>query len=187
MYAHLWVTYDILFSGERLGLSKVWVHDLATGRYPSCSLKFGFPTWQLGDASRALSSWVRALATGRCHLSSKKKKKKKNFVFTTWHLGDANRALYSLGSRLGNWEMPIVLSNLIGTRAKKWGIYVYISIYIIIWTINTSTTNIPASATYMTAIPRVTTREWFPAHRPCVLHVLHSFSPYLGLFPFISL
>ena len=25
----------------------------------------------------------------------------------------------SLGSRLGNWEMPIVLSNLIGTRAKE--------------------------------------------------------------------
>ena len=24
-----------------------------------------------------------------------------------------------LGSRLGNWEMPIVLSNLIGTRAKE--------------------------------------------------------------------
>ena len=247
MYAHLWVTYDILFSGERLGsrlgnwemplvlskvwvprldnwemplvlspvgfapwklgdatrplkknkkkknkikkkikkkflcsrldnwemplvLSKVWVHDLATGRCPSCSLKFGFAPWQLGDATRP-----------------QKKKKKKKIVFTTWHLGDANRALYSLGSRLGNWEMPIVLSNLIGTRAKKWGLYVYISIYIILWTINTSTTNIPASATYMTAIPRVTTREWFPAHRPCVLHVLHSFSPYRGLFPFISL
>ena len=24
-----------------------------------------------------------------------------------------------MGSRLGNWEMPIVLSNLIGTRAKR--------------------------------------------------------------------
>ena len=108
----------------------------------------------------------------------KKKKKKKNLVFTTWHLGDANRALYNLGSRLGNWEMPIVLSNIFGTRAKTWEIYVYISIYIILWTINTSTTNMPASATYMKALPRVTTREWFPARRPCVLHVLHSFSPW---------
>ena len=105
-------------------------------------------------------------------------KKKKKFVFTTWHLGDANRALYNLGSRLGNWEMLVVPSNLFGTRAKKWGLYVYISIYIILWTINTSTTNIPAAATYMTALPRVTTREWFPARRPCDLHVLHSFSPW---------
>ena len=101
-----------------------------------------------------------------------KKKKKKKFFF--------------LCSRLGTWEMPIVLnwempgvpSNLFGTRAKKWGLYVYLSIYIILWTINTSTTNIPAAATYMTALPRVTTREWFPARRPCVLHVLQSFSPW---------
>ena len=102
----------------------------------------------------------------------------KKLCATTWHLGDANRALYNLGSRLGNWEMPIVLSTIFGTRAKTWEIYVCISIYIILRTINTSTTNMPASATYMKALPRVTTREWFPARRPCVLHVLHSFSPW---------
>ena len=81
-------------------------------------------------------------------------------------------------SRLGTWEMPIVLSTIFGTRAKTWEIYVYISIYIILWTINTSTTKMPASVTYIKALPRVTTREWFPARRPCVLHVLHSFSPW---------
>ena len=30
------------------------VHDLAPGRCQSCSLQFGFTTWQLGDADRAL-------------------------------------------------------------------------------------------------------------------------------------
>ena len=30
------------------------VHDLAPGRCQSCSLQFGFPTWQLRDAGRAL-------------------------------------------------------------------------------------------------------------------------------------
>ena len=59
--------------------------------------------------------------------------------------------------------------------------YVCISIYIILRTINTSTTNMPASATYMKALPRVTTRRVIPCtsrRRPCVLHFLHSFSPW---------
>ena len=80
-----------LVLGERLGsrlgnwemplvLSKVWVRALATGRCPSCSLKFGFTPWHLGDTTRP---------------PPPKKKKKKN-----------------LYSRLGTWEMPIVLSTI---------------------------------------------------------------------------
>ena len=108
-------------------------------------------------------------------------KKKKKFVIPPWHLGDANRALNKLSSRLGDWEMPIVPPNFFGTRAKKWGLYVYLSIYIILWTLNTSTTNIPAAATYMTALPRVTTREWFTARRSCCFTRPHSFFP--GIVP----
>ena len=80
-----------------------------------------------------------------------------------------------LCSQLGTWEMPIVLStiwvpDLATERCRSCPLifsghvlknedYTCISLYIILWTINTSTTNIPAAATYMTALPRVTTRE----------------------------
>ena len=47
---------------------------------------------------------------------------------------------------------PILMKNIY--------IYIYIYIYIRIWKINTSSTIIPAYATYMKTLPRVATREW---------------------------
>ena len=94
------IRYIVL--GERLGsrlgnwemplvLSKVWVHDLATGRCPSCSLKFGslLGNWEmpLGPPKKKKKNCVHDLAPGRCQSCSLQ------FGFTTWQLGDADRAL----------------------------------------------------------------------------------------------
>ena len=143
--AHVGAVVLQLADLRRLSLSHTWLCSalLTTmsssalfDATPSCPHALSGPVLRtyVSDSSTqspdALFSIILKLPTGvfsttdrpptghRPTFKKKKKKKKKNLVFTTWHLGDANRALYNLGSRLGNWEMPIVLSTIFGIRAK---------------------------------------------------------------------
>ena len=100
-------------------------------------------------------------------------------------------------SILDTWGMPIVLStnevsDLATGRCRSCPLIfsghvlqnedcMCISLYITLWTLNTSTTTIPAAATYMTALPKVTTREWLTARRPYCFTRPHSFFP--GIVP----
>ena len=131
----------------------------ATVGYRPATVGYRPATDRLPSATDRLPSATDRLpsATDRLPPVQKKKKKKKKKIFSltpeecqscslqtefpTWRLGDADRALKFFGHVLQNED------------------WMCVSLYITLWTLNTSTTTIPAAATYMAALPKVTTRE----------------------------